>query len=69
MPMLAESIKNILSGLAIDFIDGEARERTVYLYDKDVQADGLPYALPVNRVIKVTFEYADAPKSTIEIGE
>jgi hypothetical protein len=55
--MRAESIKKILSGLAIDFIDGQAESRDCYLYDKDVNIEGTPYPLPVNKAIKVTFEY------------
>lgn len=65
MPMLAEEVKSILSGVAMDFIEGQAVKREIYLYDKDVFADGI-YALPVNRAIKVTFEYTDAPKVTIQ---
>jgi hypothetical protein len=56
--MRAESIKNILAGVAIDFIDGQKTERAIYLYD-DVNIAGSEYPLPINKAIKVTFEYVD----------
>lgn len=53
--------RKILSGLAINFLETQAQRHEVYLYDNDVLADDI-YALPVNRCIKITFEYADVPR-------
>ena len=64
----AETIKKVLSGLAIDFIDGQAEERVVYLYDEDVNIAGSEYPLPSNKAIKVTFEYADVIPPAIDPG-
>jgi hypothetical protein len=64
--MLAEIIKKILSGLAIDFVEGESQKREIYLHEEDVNIDGISTPLSSNRVIKVTFEYADAPKEIKE---
>ena len=61
--MLAEEIKHILAGLAIDFIEGQSPKRMVYLNAESLLADGI-YPLPANRAIKVTFEYVDAPEAT-----
>ena len=68
MYMRAEAIKNILAGVAMDFIESQAVKREVFLYDKDVEADGL-FPLSVNRCIKVTFEYTDAPVADKESTE
>lgn len=61
MGMKAESIKNILAGVAIDFIESEAKQRSVYLYSEDVKYDDTKHSLPANRVIEVIFKYSDNP--------
>lgn len=58
--MLAESIKNILAGLALDFMDGGANQRTVYLYKDDLKNGNL-LELPDGKVIQVTFKYVNDP--------
>jgi len=62
MGIRAETIKKVLSGLAIDFVDGQAESRDCYLYDSDVNIEGTAYPLPTNKAIKVTFEYVDIPE-------
>lgn len=47
-----------------DFIKKESACSSVYIYDTDLDDAGISHALSSNRVVKVTFEYADAP--TIE---
>jgi hypothetical protein len=54
--MLAEQEKNILAAVAIDFLDGGAKQREVYLYPEDVVADSIK-PLKYDRVIRVTFDY------------
>ena len=62
--MRAEQIKNVLSAVAIDFIEGAARQREIYLYPEDVVADDIATLNP-ELVIKVTFTYDIKPKSDI----
>ncbi len=56
--MLAEQIKHILVALAIDFILGGNKQRTVYLYQNDLVGDGVP-TLPKGKIVGVTFKYED----------
>lgn len=64
--MLAEELKNLLAAAGIDFIVGGSRKREIYLYPEDVLADDVT-PLSVGQVIKVTFEYADAPTVSPEL--
>jgi hypothetical protein len=58
--MLAEQIKNVLSAVAIDFLEGEYIERNIYLYPEDVVADGVE-PLPKGKAIRFTLTYVDVP--------
>jgi cold shock CspA family protein len=56
--MRSEQIKNVLSATAIDFIEGEAKKRQVFLYKEDVEADGVE-PLKDGMAIRVTFDYVN----------
>jgi len=56
--MRAEEIKNVLAACAIDFIEGGARKRQVFLYKEDVVADDVE-PLKDGVAIRVTFDYVN----------